>query len=67
MQNAMDSFDHAGFQQIVRPVLNKINRHNLAFQQITSELCKTNQTSDTASLHTEAGEAVDFNPKTQTP
>lgn len=67
MQNVMDSFDHMGFQQVIHPVLNKINNPNLAFQQIPSELCKPNQTSDTASLHTEAGEAVDFNPKTQTP
>lgn len=67
MQNVMDSFDHMGFQQVIPLVLNKINKRNLAFQQITSELCKTNQTSDTASLHTEAGEAVDFDPKTQTP
>ena len=67
MQNAMDSFEHMGFQQPINPMLNKINKQPLAFSQNTSELCKQNQTSDTASLHTEAGEAVDFNPKTQTP
>jgi hypothetical protein len=66
MQNAMDSFDHMGFQQVIPPVLNKINRHILAFQQNTSELCKTNQPSDTASLHQEAGEAVDSITKNQT-
>jgi hypothetical protein len=55
------------FQQTARPSLKQINNQRLAIQKNPSELCKTNQTSDTASLHTEAGEAVDSNTKIQTP
>lgn len=47
-------------------MLNKINSRSLEYLRINSELCKTNETGDTASLHKEAGETASFRTKIQT-
>lgn len=62
----MDSSDTQDINKQSTIMFNKINNPSLDILKNHYELCKTNQPSDTASLHKEAGEAVDSTTKIQT-